>query len=84
MNVVNISEVRDMLRGMEVMRDRVLKGKAKGFAVTALDWDGTECVYFVGQYRGDKEAACAAALRMSWAMERHSTQPDADLQISRM
>lgn len=81
MNVVNLVECRDLLRGMDVMRERILKGRVKGFAVTVLEWDDSESVYFLGQYRDNTEAACKAAMRMSWEMERQSRP---DFKASRM
>lgn len=72
MNVIRITECRDLLRGMEVMRGRILRGEIRGFAVTVLDRDGMEEAYFAGEYREDRESACKAALRMSWHLERQA------------
>lgn len=76
MKVVHIGECRELLKGMEAMRARILRGEVKGFAATVLGWDGREKAYFAGQYREDKEAACKAALRMSWELDRQANGGD--------
>lgn len=74
MNVVHLKETRDMLQAVDAMRARILRGVTKGFAVAEVDWEGGESVIFAGLYRDNKEDACKAAMRMSWAMEQHASQ----------
>lgn len=76
MNVVNLGECRDLLKAWNSVRSKILRGEIKGFALTILDWEDAESVYFAGFYRDQNESAAKAALRMSWELTKQADQQD--------
>jgi hypothetical protein len=72
MNVVNLGECRDLLKGWDLVRAEILKGRVQGYALCIKDWAGQERIYFAGHYQQEGESAAAAALRMSWELTKES------------
>lgn len=68
--VVQIGEVRDLLKSWEDVRAKIVSGKVKSFALTVQDMDGIEAIYMGGAYKANAGMALKAHLRQSWAMTK--------------
>lgn len=72
MKVVNLGECRDLLKGWDLVRAEILKGRVQGYALCIKDWEDRESVFFAGSYQAEHETAASAALRMSWELTKEA------------
>jgi hypothetical protein len=68
--VVNLGEVRDLLQSWEEVRQHIVKGDIRAFALTIQELQGREAVYYGGLYKSDPAAALKAGLRQSWELTK--------------
>lgn len=68
--VVNLGEVRDLLKSWDEVREHIRTGQVKAFALTVQGMDGEEAIYHGGGFKTDRQAALKAGLRQSWAMTK--------------
>jgi hypothetical protein len=66
--VVNLGEVKDLLASLEDLRQHILKGEIRAFAVTLQGPEGKETVYLGGVYKRDYASALMAGLKQSWVV----------------
>jgi hypothetical protein len=66
--VVNLGEVKDLLKSWDDVRQQILSGHLKAFALTLQDRSGKEAVYYGGVYKSDRAAGLKASMRQSWEM----------------
>lgn len=81
--VVDMRGVRDLLAEVEELRQRVLRGKIKAWAVAVRDEHGREAIYLGGSYKRDSAAALEVGMRMSWAQTQIEEEED-DEQVPRV
>jgi hypothetical protein len=75
MKVVDMRGVRDLLRDVEEMRQRILRGRIRGWALSVTDEDGNQAVYLGGENKTDSVAALRAGMAVSWEMTK-ATAPE--------
>lgn len=68
MKVVDIHEVRDLLRDLDALRERVRRGGVKAWAMSVTDSRGKQEVHLGGTHKKDSAAALRASMAASWAM----------------
>lgn len=79
--VVDMRGVRDLLADWEEVRQRILHGGIKAWAVSVRDDQGREAIYVGGSYKQDPDAACKAAMRMSWEQTKIADEESAPARL---
>lgn len=76
MNVVHLGKYRDLLRDWDEVRERIIKGKIHGWAITVRDDLSREAIYLGGTFKADEGAAFRAGMAQSWEMTKAADAED--------
>jgi hypothetical protein len=75
MKVVDMRGVRDLLNDLDELRQRILQGRIRGWALSVTDWNGNQAVYLGGEHKTDADAALRAGMAVSWEMTKANAPP---------
>lgn len=74
--VVNLGPIRDLLADWDRVREAILRGDVKAFALTMRGLDGQEAIFLGGDFKRDYADALMASLRTSWHMTQAEEAQD--------
>lgn len=77
-NVVDLNECRELLKDWNRVRDYILTGKVKGWAICFLDYKNREGVHLGGVFKRSPNLALKASLHIS--MEMNAGEPPPEFQ----
>jgi hypothetical protein len=64
--VVQLGQVKDLLKEWEAVRDAIRGGRLTGFSICLRGPVGDEAIYTGGHYKTNAVDAARVAMRMSW------------------
>lgn len=74
MKVVSMAGVRDLLKDWDEVRQRILRGQIRGWALSVTGHNGDQSVYLGGEHKTNSDAALRAGMAVSWEMTKLDQQ----------
>lgn len=72
MKVIDMGQVRDLLKDWDDVAKAIRQGRIKAWALTLRSTEGKEAVYFGGDFKDDSGARLNASMAMSWEMTKQA------------